>query len=781
MYNVYTRHAINGASSYSIANNQNDGDFINQCGLDSTNDRLYANGTSGTIYQIYKYDLGAGSATLRVLTNALLNDIPIFFKSMPVTTTSVLVGLANGRLLKLDNAALAATTPQINAITWTSIGDPTWLGAISDIRFGNSENDIFVTFHNYGVTNVWYTSNGGVSWQNKEGNLPNIPVKCILQNPNATNEVILGTELGVWYTINFNDASPNWRRANNGMRDVKVLNFEYRALDRTIVAGTFGRGVWTGQFWQCGDLATTWNGSSWSNGVPTSKTAVTFAGNYTSTASLDACSVTVNTGINVVFNSGHSLRVGENITVNGTGILTFENNSALVQYTKHAVNTGNIIVKRNSANMIRQDYTAWGSPVSGQNLLAFSPNTLTNRFYQYLFTGTTTPTAYQSLNPSTNSFQTAKGYMIRVANDWTSTAPGTSFAGQFNGVPNNGSITFAVGQGYNLLSNPYASPINAKTFMINNPKVDALYYWTHTVPASGGSYPSNNYASYTILGGTASANGSAIPNDYIQVGQGFFVQANSAFNVNFENEYRVDAALSTQFFRLQNTVQNDSDTEKHRIWLNLNSSTNAHNQILVGYMNGATAGFDKKIDALALETSKSMIYNIIDDKEYVIQGRSLPFDENDIVPIGFKATENSSFEIEINSFDGLFENQEVYLKDNFIGAIHKLKAGKYFFLSQIGDFKNRFELLFKKPTASEEIVVENQVIVFVNAGKINLTSSDKNIQSFEIYDVLGKQIVSKNNINDKEYIVSGLTSSNQSLIVRLVLEDGRQITKKVVF
>ena len=89
--------------------------------------------------------------------------------------------------------------------------------------------------------------------------------------------------------------------------------------------------------------------------------------------------------------------------------------------------------------------------------------------------------------------------------------------------------------------------------------------------------------------------------------------------------------------------------------------------------------------------------------------------------------------------------------------------------------------MFKKPTASEEIVVENQVIVFVNAGKINLTSSDKNIQSFEIYDVLGKQIVSKNNINDKEYIVSGLTSSNQSLIVRLVLEDGRQITKKVVF
>ena len=44
-----------------------------------------------------------------------------------------------------------------------------------------------------------------------------------------------------------------------------------------------------------------------------------------------------------------------------------------------------------------------------------------------------------------------------------------------------------------------------------------------------------------------------------------------------------------------------------------------------------------------------------------------------------------------------------------------------------------------------------------------------------------KAIIRIHNINDKEYIVSGLTSSNQSLIVRLVLEDGRQITKKVVF
>jgi|GEM_PF-822243 len=778
VYNTYARISIDGASGYSIANNQTDGDFVNQCGLDSTNDRLYANGTSGTTYQIYKYDLGASSATRRILTNTLLNDIPTFFKPMPTTTKSVLVGLANGRLLRLDNAALATNASSINAITWTNIADPSWNGAISDIRFGTTENDIFVTFHNYGVPSVWYSADGGSSWQNKEGNLPNIPVKCILQNPNATNEVIIGTELGVWYTVDFNVTSPTWRRANNGMRDVKILNFEYRAADRTIVAGTYGRGIWTGKFWQCGDLTTTWNGSAWSNGVPTKQTAVTFAGNYSSTASLNACSVTVNSGFNVVFNSGHTLRVGENVTVLGTGTLSIENGAALVQFTKHAVNSGNVTVKRNSAPMIRQDYTAWSSPVAGQNLLAFSPNTITTRFYEYLFTGTTTPTAYQSVTPSSNSFATAKGYMIRVDNTWSSTTA-VAFNGQFAGVPNNGTLTYSVGQGYNLLGNPYASPISAYRFLIQNPKVETLYYWTHTVPASGGTYPQNNYASYTTLGGTASAAGGAIPNDKIQVAQGFFVQANAAHTVTFENELREDANTSSQFFRTSEPVVQDA--EKHRIWLNLNDSSEKYNQILVGYMPNATNGFDRLIDGKTLDTSKTILYSLIDGtQEYVIQGKG-NFSDDDVVKLGLKVLTPSNFEIGIEQFDGLFANQEIFLKDNYTNAIHNLKEGAYYFLSQAGTFNDRFELVYKKAVQQNESIVDNSVLIYPANGTISINSSVDKINSVTVFDILGKQVFTKANINSNVFTITDVVAQNQSLIVKLTLANGTQITKKIVF
>ena len=76
----------------------------------------------------------------------------------------------------------------------------------------------------------------------KEGDLPDLPVRCILQNPIVSNEVIIGTDLGVWYTKNFKDASPNWSQGFNGMSDVRVTDMDMRD-DYAVFASTYGRGV----------------------------------------------------------------------------------------------------------------------------------------------------------------------------------------------------------------------------------------------------------------------------------------------------------------------------------------------------------------------------------------------------------------------------------------------------------------------------------------------------------------------------------------------------------
>jgi len=105
------------------------------------------------------------------------------------------------------------------------------------------------------VVNIWYSAVGGSTWQNKDGNFPDIPVKCILQNPLNTAEVIVGTELGVWYTNTFNTASPTWNQSYNGMSNVKVVDLDLQAdvvsptpTSYKVYAATYGRGIFSGTF-----------------------------------------------------------------------------------------------------------------------------------------------------------------------------------------------------------------------------------------------------------------------------------------------------------------------------------------------------------------------------------------------------------------------------------------------------------------------------------------------------------------------------------------------------
>merc|ERR1711974_386546 len=133
----------------------------------------------------------------------------------PTNTATLLAGLKNGRLLKVTNAD--------SSPSFSTIGRGSFVGSISDIEFGENENEIFVTMHNYGVVSIWFTNNGGTTWRSLEGNLPDLPVKGVLQNPLRPQEVIIGTELGVWVTDDFTVTNPNWIQAYNGMSDVTVL------------------------------------------------------------------------------------------------------------------------------------------------------------------------------------------------------------------------------------------------------------------------------------------------------------------------------------------------------------------------------------------------------------------------------------------------------------------------------------------------------------------------------------------------------------------------------
>jgi PA domain/Secretion system C-terminal sorting domain len=229
------------------------GAFIAPMALDSNKDVLYSDysntAVSPAVYQIRRYlNVKSGTVARLNLTNALLTNSPTALTVSKYTTasTKLYVGTRVGKLLLVTTAN--AGTVSGSSQVWSDISAGSgFVGSISDVELGNSESQIFVTMHNYGVVSVWYTADGGTTWENKEGDLPDMPVKCILRNPLNTEEVILGTELGVWYTNNFSSAYPNWRPSFNGMTNVKVTDLDLRD-DNAVYASTYGRGVFSGQF-----------------------------------------------------------------------------------------------------------------------------------------------------------------------------------------------------------------------------------------------------------------------------------------------------------------------------------------------------------------------------------------------------------------------------------------------------------------------------------------------------------------------------------------------------
>jgi PKD repeat protein/photosystem II stability/assembly factor-like uncharacterized protein len=520
---------------------------------------------------------------------------------------------------------------------------------------------------------------------------------------------------------------------------------------------------------------TTWNGTVWSNGAPSLTKTVVLSGNYISSGDLSACTLTVTNNSQITFNAGHTLIVDGNVTVDAGSTLSIENNAALRQVNDNATNSGTIIVKRDATAMNRLDYTAWSSPVIGQQLQSFSPNTVSTRFYEYIYTGTTTPTAYQSVD-ATSNFPTGKGIMIRSDNTYSGP---TVFNGQFNGIPTNGVINQSIGIGYNLLGNPFASPLDANIFLTDNPSIGTLYFWTNTTPASGGVYPTNNFAAYTSgAGGVAAFSSGKVPNGTIQTGQGFYIQTSLAANANFSNKQRVNASVSTQFFR---NASAQNLLERHRIWLNLNDINTPYNQILLGYIEGATDNVDHGIDGKVLSDSKAMLYNILNDEAYVIQGKSLPFSDDDVVVLGLKIITAGTYNITLDTVDGLFASQDIFIKDKYTNIIHDVKQSAYVFNSQDGIFEDRFEIVYKSGSLSNiDFETDHSVLIFSNESGININASNR-IKEIVVFDVLGRTLFESKSIGKKEIIINKLTPNSQALLIKVLFENDLITTKKIIY
>ncbi len=105
------------------------------------------------------------------------------------------------------------------------------------------------------TSHVWKTTNGGASWTDFSGNLPDAPVNAVVVDPSKTGfpgRVYAATDIGVFWSFT---AAPNWEElgpAPNSGQAGYLPNVAVTALGifvssnstKLMRASTYGRGVW---------------------------------------------------------------------------------------------------------------------------------------------------------------------------------------------------------------------------------------------------------------------------------------------------------------------------------------------------------------------------------------------------------------------------------------------------------------------------------------------------------------------------------------------------------
>jgi hypothetical protein len=564
-----------------------------------------------------------------------------------------------------------------------------------------------------------------------------------------------------------------------------------------------------------GSVSTNWNiANNWTpSGVPSATDCVVIAdtandpiitGSNFNALSLN---LTINNNANLTVTSDNYLTVTDWVNINSTGDLVLQNSASLIQ-TNNELNQGTMHMTR-TTNIRKLDYVYWSSPVTSFNLNNVSPGT-TGYKYKWTPTIPSNTNGFGNWTAANETMIRGKGYIVRGPDNFTSTiAP---FNAVFSGTPNNGTITIPISRGtwnggnystgvsttlgtnnddnWNLIGNPYPSAINAIEFLTLNTNVAGfINIWTHgTLPGSAAADPFyNDYvynytpSDYITFNSSGSSAGPGTYGGNIGAGQGFFVLMNhtsgtSTENVTFNNTMRSRSHNNNEFYRTSN--------ENGRIWLDLIASNGSNIRNLVAYVANATNNRDRMYDAITSEKLSLNLYSSIGNEIMKIQGRSIPFDENDRVPMGIKVPQNGNYSIAIGAVDGFFTNvnQNIYLEDNLTNVIHDLRQNPYSFSATTGNYPNRFVLRYTNETLDQDDPSADEANLWVISLETLVIKSTKNeIESVRVFDVLGRELANYPKVNSYEISLTNIQKNNTGLIIQVTLSNGAMISKKVIY
>ena len=209
-----------------------DGNFYNPSDYDDESNILYAQSSQSSYF---RWNIDTDSSDL-VGVNTLTGITSLFVS--PNIDNRLYLGSTYGRILIIDDAHIG--------LGKIAVPRPVATGSISCVvtEKGN-EDHMLVTMANYGIPSIFESFDNGLTWQSVEGNLPDMPVNWIIFDPINPDQAMIATEVGVWVTSDLDGANTIWEPSLGGMPTTRIDMLQYRESDNMILAGTYGRGMFT--------------------------------------------------------------------------------------------------------------------------------------------------------------------------------------------------------------------------------------------------------------------------------------------------------------------------------------------------------------------------------------------------------------------------------------------------------------------------------------------------------------------------------------------------------
>ncbi|TAE22490.1 MAG: hypothetical protein EAZ92_15770 [Candidatus Kapaibacterium sp.] len=188
---------------------------------------------------------------LRSVRNLLVNQ---GISALGISTTApqhrLFAGTGTGRILRIDRANEETQTAR--DVSSTAFPRGGFVSSVSvDSRNGNR---VLAAFSNYNIQSLFFSSDGGDSWQAVGGNLEENAdgtgagpsVRCVkIVNANGTTRYFAGTSVGLFSTDSLQGAQTQWRREGaTTLGNVMVEDIDARESDGRMIAATHGNGVY---------------------------------------------------------------------------------------------------------------------------------------------------------------------------------------------------------------------------------------------------------------------------------------------------------------------------------------------------------------------------------------------------------------------------------------------------------------------------------------------------------------------------------------------------------